>query len=187
MPVFLWMTEARWKVRRRRATQGEHMDDLLIGNGSDKGGLSMEERMAEVMTAVKPGILNWIGAAIGVVIAWWTGLPILAQALLIVQGADVLTGLLCAATGKSDKSASGKVSSGALVMGLVKKGLEWLVVLICVYVGLALGVESVSAAAMTYMMATELVSLMENLNLFGLDIPLLRKLLDVAQGTDSQA
>ena len=143
----------------------------------------MKEKVSEVMGAIRPDGISWIGAVVGAVIAWFTGLPALAQALLIVQGADVLTGLLCALTGKSDKSASGKISSSALVMGLVKKGLEWLVVLICVYVGHALGVESVSGAAMTYMMATELVSLVENLNLFGLDVPVLRKLLDVAQGT----
>lgn len=144
----------------------------------------MENKAMEVVEAVRPGVFNWIGAAVGAVIAWYTGLPALAQALLIVQGADILTGLLCALTGKSDKSASGRVSSGALVMGLVKKGLEWLVVLICVVVGHALGVESVSGAAMTYMMATELVSLIENLSLFGLDVPLLQKLLDVAQGAE---
>ena len=37
-------------------------------------------------------------------------------------------------------------------------------------------------AAMTYMIATELVSLIENLEIFGLNVPLLGKLLDVAQG-----
>lgn len=146
----------------------------------------MENKAMEVVEAVRPGVFNWIGAAVGAVIAWYTGLPALAQALLIVQGADILTGLLCALTGKSDKSASGRVSSSALVMGLVKKGLEWLVVLICVVVGHALGVESVSGAAMTYMMATELVSLIENLSLFGLDVPLLQKLLDVAHGTTEE-
>ena len=146
----------------------------------------MENKAMELVEAVRPGVVNWIGAAVGAVIAWYTGLPALAQALLIVQGADILTGLLCALTGKSDKSASGRVSSSALVMGLVKKGLEWLVVLICVVVGHALGVESVSGAAMTYMMATELVSLIENLSLFGLDVPLLQKLLDVAHGTTEE-
>ena len=44
------------------------------------------------------------------------------------------------------------------------------------------GVTSVCGAAMTYMIATELVSLIENLEIFGLNVPLLGKLLDVAQG-----
>ena len=40
------------------------------------------------------------------------------------------------------------------------------------------------ASAMTYMIATELVSLLENLSLFGLEAPVLRKLLDVAQNRE---
>ena len=142
----------------------------------------MEEKMMEVMQGVKPNIISWISAAIGAVIVWFTGLPPLGQALLIVQGTDILTGLLCAVTGKSRKTESGKVSSGALLMGVMKKGLEWLVVGVCVSVGNGLGMESVCGAAMTYMIATELVSLIENLEIFGLNVPLLGKLLDVAQG-----
>ena len=141
----------------------------------------METRIAEITEAIKPsGIISWLGAVIGFVVAWWTGLPTLAQALLIAQGSDIVTGILCALTGRSKKSESGKVSSGALLMGVIKKGLEWLVVLVCVHVGGALGVENISGAAMTYMMATELISLIENLKLFGLDIPLLNTILDVA-------
>ena len=133
----------------------------------------MEEKTMQVMKGVKPNVVNWIGALIGAALAWWTGLPPLAQALLIVQGADILTGLLCAVTGKSRKTESGKVSSGALLMGVMKKGLEWLVVGVCVSVGNGLGVTSVCGAAMTYMIATELVSLIENLEIFGLNVPLL--------------
>ena len=53
----------------------------------------MEEKTMQVMKGVKPNVVNWIGALIGAALAWWTGLPPLAQALLIVQGADILTGL----------------------------------------------------------------------------------------------
>ena len=77
----------------------------------------MEDKAMQVVQGVKPNMVNWIGAAIGAALAWWTGLPPLAQALLIVQGADIVTGLLCAVTGKSRKTESGKVSSGALLMG----------------------------------------------------------------------
>lgn len=144
----------------------------------------MEDKIMEVAGSVRPTVFSWIAAAIGFVAAWWTGLPALAQALLIVQAADILTGLLCAFSGKSTKTESGRINSAVLAMGVVKKGLEWLVVLICVYVGSAVGMDNVSGAAMTYMIATELVSLLENLQIFGLDIPLLRKILDIAQGGD---
>ena len=46
--------------------------------------------------------------------------------------------------------------------------------------------ESVCGAAMTYMIATEMVSLVENLEIFGLNVPLLGKLLDVAQGREER-
>lgn len=136
----------------------------------------------DLFDGVRPNMTRLIGAAAGALCAWWAGLPAIAQALLIVQGADVLTGLLLAVQGKSQKSESGKVSSGALTQGLIKKGLEWLVVCICVAVGNALEMQGIAGAAMTYMIATELVSLMENLSAFGLKIPMLEQLLDAAQG-----
>ena len=122
-----------------------------------------------------------ISAAAGALCAWFMGLPPIAQALFIVQGADVLTGFLLALAGKSLKTESGRVSSGALTQGLIKKGLEWLVVLICLSVGQAMEMQGITGAAMTYMIATELVSLMENLSAFGLSVPALDRLLDAAQ------
>lgn len=142
----------------------------------------MEEKVMEVAGAIRPNVFSWISAVIGALAAWWTGLPVLAQALLVMQGADMVTGVMCAVAGRSRKTESGTLSSGPLVMGFAKKGLEWLVVGVCVYAGRALGFDGISGAAMTYMIATELVSLMENLDTFGLNIPLLKKILDVAQG-----
>ncbi|MGN0775229.1 MAG: phage holin family protein [Candidatus Ventricola sp.] len=144
----------------------------------------MKEQVMEVWRAIRPNAVRMLGAVIGAAAAWFSGLSPIAKALLVTQGADVLTGVLCALWGKSKKSESGKVSSSALAMGMVKKGLEWLVVLICVYVGGALEMQGIGGAAMTYMIAAELVSLLENLSLFGLDAPVLRKLLDVAQNKE---
>lgn len=127
-------------------------------------------------------VWGWIGACIGMVISFWTGLPALGQAVLIVQAADILTGLACAVLGKSQKSESGKVSSRVMLEGIIKKGAEWLVVLVCIYAGTPMGMEGVGTMAMTYVIATELVSLLENLNLLGMDVPLLRTILDVAHG-----
>ena len=142
----------------------------------------MIENMINAWRAIRPDLTKALGAAAGALCAWFTGLAPIAQALLIVQGADVLTGLLLALQGRSSKSASGRVSSAALSEGVVKKGLEWLVVGVCVFVGGALDMQGISGAAMTYMIATELVSLMENLSAFGLKIPMLEKMLDAAQG-----
>ena len=139
------------------------------------------DRLGEIVRVVKPNVFNWIAAIIGAMTGWWTGLPALAQAMLICQGADVMTGLMCAVAGKSHKTETGKINSKVLFLGMCKKFLEWLVVFVCVYVGGALGMESVGAAAMTYMVATELISLIENLTAFGLDVPLLNAILEVAK------
>ena len=125
---------------------------------------------------------GWIGACVGMVISLWTGMPALGKGILIVQGADILSGLACALLGKSEKSESGRVSSRVMLEGMIKKGAEWLIVLVCVYTGTPLGMEGICSAAMTYVIATELVSLLENLALLGLDVPLLRTILDVAHG-----
>ena len=127
-------------------------------------------------------VWGWIGACVGVVIGFWTGLPALGQAVLIVQGADILTGLACAVLGRSQKSESGKVSSRVMLEGIIKKGAEWLVVLVCIYAGAPLGMDGVGTMAMTYVIATELVSLLEYFELLGLDVPLLKTILDVAHG-----
>lgn len=127
-------------------------------------------------------IFGWIGALVGLAISFWTGLPALGQAVLIVQAADILTGLACAVLGKSQKSESGKVSSRVMLEGIIKKGAEWLIVLVCIYTGAPLGMEGISTAAMTYVIATELVSLLENFDLLGLKVPLLQTILDVAHG-----
>jgi len=141
----------------------------------------MEVQWKEWFSGIQPDAGKLLGALAGALCAWWAGLDAIAQALIVVQGADVLTGVLLAIAGKSLKSESGRISSDALTQGLIKKGLEWLVVFICLSVGQALEMQGIAGAAMTYMIATELVSLMENLSLFGLKIPMLERLLDAAQ------
>jgi len=138
--------------------------------------------MLEWLQGFFTDIWGWFGAGVGMVIGLWTGMPALGRGILIVQGADILSGLACALLGKSRKSESGKVSSRVMLEGMVKKGAEWLIVLVCVYTGTPLGMEGICSAAMTYVIATELVSLLENLALLGLDVPLLHTILDVAHG-----
>ena len=141
----------------------------------------MKEKIGEAISGLKPSLARMAASAAGFAVALWAGLPPLSQALLIAQGADVATGLLMALTGRSAKSASGYVSSNALAMGIAKKGLEWLAVLVCMRVGAALGMEGIGGAAMSYMAATELVSLTENLKAFGLEVPALGRVLDAAR------
>ena len=144
--------------------------------------MKMFYTMTEWLVDFASDVWGWLGACVGLVLSFWTGLPALGQAVLIVQMADLLTGFCCALLGKSQKSESGKVSSRAMLEGIMKKGCEWLIVLVCIYAGTPLGMEGIGSAAMTYVIATELVSLLENLALIGLDVPILQTILDVAHG-----
>lgn len=38
-----------------------------------KGETDMEDKAMQVVQGVKPNMVNWIGAAIGAALAWWTG------------------------------------------------------------------------------------------------------------------
>ena len=144
--------------------------------------MKLFDTMAAWLSRFATNIFGWLGAMIGALVSLWTGAPALGKAVLIVQCADIATGLACAWLGKSQKSDSGRISSRVMLEGVVKKGAEWLIVLVCIYTGTPLDIEGIGAAAMTYVIATELVSLLENLSLLGLDVPLLHTILDVAQG-----
>ena len=144
--------------------------------------MKLFDTMAAWLSRFATNIFGWLGAMIGALVSLWTGAPALGKAVLIVQCADIATGLACAWLGKSQKSDSGRISSRVMLEGVVKKGAEWLIVLVCIYTGTPLDIEGIGAAAMTYVIATELVSLLENLSLLGLDVPLLGTILDVAQG-----
>ena len=110
----------------------------------------MEMSWEEWFSGIRPDAGKLLSALAGAVCTWWAGLDAIAQALLVVQGADVLTGVLLAFWEKSPKTTSGKISSGALTQGLIKKGLEWLVVFICLSVGQALSMQGIAGAAMAY-------------------------------------
>ena len=144
--------------------------------------MKLFDTMAAWLSRFATNMFGWLGAMIGALVSLWTGAPALGKAVLIVQCADIATGLACAWLGKSRKSDSGRISSRVMLEGVVKKGAEWLIVLVCIYTGTPLDIEGIGAAAMTYVIATELVSLLENLSLLGLDVPLLGTILDVAQG-----
>ena len=131
----------------------------------------MENKAMQVVSGVKPNMVNWIGAMIGAALAWWTGLPPLAQALLIVQGADILTGLLCAVTGKSRKTESGALDSKAGYIGLLKKGMILLVVWLGVLLDNALGETYIRMAVVLFFVGNEGLSLLENLGLMGVPFP----------------
>lgn len=135
-------------------------------------------------------------AALGAVVSFFMGMPVIMWVLIGVMSIDYVTGLCCGAMGVSPKTETGGLSSRAAFKGLVRKGVVLLVVLLAVLVDLAVeagaGVEfsAVTGATCLWFIASEGVSVLENAAAMGLPIPaVLRKALEIMRdkgGSETQ-
>lgn len=90
-------------------------------------------------------------------------------ALLICQGADLLTGLMVAAVfHKSTKSENGGAESGAMFKGLCRKFVMWIIIAVAHQLDVVLGFNYITMAAVYAFVANEALSLMENAGLMGI-------------------
>lgn len=118
-----------------------------------------------------------IAAAAGAVAGLFGGWDTLLTVLLAFMAIDYITGILCAAIGRSGKTESGHLSSSAGWAGLVKKVGELLAVIIGVLLDLLaineLGYQGAvfRTAIMIYIIATEGLSIIENLGKLGVPFP----------------
>lgn len=114
-----------------------------------------------------------LGAAAGLLGEWNLLLTILAWFMVI----DYATGLIVAWRGRSPKSESGHISSKASFDGLVKKFFIMVVVLVATLLDRAIGTEGAlfQTAAVTYYIANEGISILENTSLMGVPYPAIVK------------
>ena len=132
-------------------------------------------------------------AAAGAVISFFTGLPVIMGVLIGVMTLDYVTGLITGAMGVSNKTDGGRLSSRAAFMGLMRKVMVLLVVLLAVLLDLAVqtgaGVSfsAVTGATCMWFIASEGVSILENAALMGLPIPeVLTRALETMRGGDKE-
>ena len=126
-------------------------------------------------------------AAIGGAIAsFFTNMPPLVYILIAVMSIDFITGLICGAMGKSDKTDNGYISSSTAFKGLLKKGLILLIVLLAALLDKAVssgaGIEfaAVMGATCLWFIASEGLSILENAAKMGIPIPkVLLRLLEI--------
>lgn len=130
--------------------------------------------------------LKLCAAAAGAIISFFTGLPPLFLALIGVMTLDFATGLMCGAAGRSNKTESGKLSSTPARIGLMRKGMILLVVMLAVLLdfavasGAGVSFSAVTGAVCLWFIASEGLSVLENAALLDLPIPgVLLKALDV--------
>ena len=132
-------------------------------------------------------------AAAGAGISFFTGLPVIMWVLIGVMTLDYVTGLITGAMGVSNKTDGGRLSSRAAFMGLMRKVMVLLVVLLAVLLDLAVqtgaGVSfsAVTGATCMWFIASEGVSILENAALMGLPIPeVLTRALETMRGGDKE-
>ena len=131
-------------------------------------------------------ILELLAAAGGAVASFFINMPPLVWILIAVMTIDYITGLICAAMGKSSKTEKGYIASHAAFMGLLKKSLILLVVLLAALLdaavskGAGIQFEAVMGATCLWFVASEGLSILENVASMGIPVPkILLKLLEV--------
>ena len=109
------------------------------------------------------------GAIAGALGGWDTMMAVLCCMMAI----DYATGLICAAMGKSEKTASGHLDSNVGWKGLVRKGVILLVIVMAAQLDRIMpdGTRIFRDAMLCFYTATEGLSILENLGLMGVPFP----------------
>lgn len=107
------------------------------------------------------------GAIAGALGGWDATLKV----LMVMMAADYLSGIVVAVMGHSQKTEYGGLSSKVGFIGLAKKGLMLMVVLIATLLDAAMGMAICRDAACWFYIANEGLSILENLNLAGVPFP----------------
>ena len=130
--------------------------------------------MRGILSTLTGLVSGCVALALG---GWDTGL----HALIAFMAIDYISGLIVAGVfKKSRKSKSGALNSHSAWKGLIKKGMQLLMVYISVLLDAAVGTEFIRTAVIFALMANELLSIMENAGLMGIPWPpMLRKALDI--------
>ena len=131
-------------------------------------------------------VLELLAAAGGAVASFFVNMPPLVWILIAVMTIDYITGLIVAAMGKSSKTENGYIASHAAWEGLMKKSLILLVVLLAALLdqavskGAGIQFEAVMGATCLWFIASEGLSILENVATMGVPVPkILLKLLEI--------
>ena len=118
---------------------------------------------------------SWICTAVGAVGSWIAymlgGWDTALVTLVIVMAVDYITGVIVALLKRSKKTVSGGLSSAVGFIGLAKKIMILLFVLIGTRLDMVIGTDYIRNAIIIGYMANELISITENAGLLGLPLP----------------
>lgn len=127
-----------------------------------------------------------LAAVAGAVASFFVNMPPLVWILIAVMTIDFITGLICGAMGKSKKTENGFIASTTAFIGLMKKALILLVVLLAalldraVSAGAGITFDAVMGATCLWFIASEGFSILENVATMGIPVPkILLRLLEI--------
>ena len=137
----------------------------------------------EKMNSVRAAFCGAIGAAGGFLSSLFGGWSSDLTTLLIFMIVDFATGLIAAALGRSKKTDAGGLSSSVGWLGLAKKVMTLLLVLVAYRIDVTLGVDWVKTAVVIAFIVNETISIVENAGLIGVPMPaVLQRAIDLLKG-----
>ena len=120
-------------------------------------------------------VIEYIAALGGLVVGMFGGWTPGSRVLVILMAVDYFTGLACALTGHSAKTETGHFWSKVAFLGLLKKGVIMLVILVAAQLDQVMGggegVTLFRSAAEFFYIASEGLSVVENAGLLGVPVP----------------
>ena len=129
---------------------------------------------------------KWFAAAAGAVAGLFMRMPIAVRLLVLLMGLDYLSGVGVALLGKSPKSEGGALSSRAGFVGLMRKAMILIVILLAAVLDNLTGSAACTGAAAMFYIVNESLSILENAVLLGVPVPQkLTQALDVAKWTSN--
>lgn len=117
------------------------------------------------------GVVKFVAACGGAIAGAMGGWDATLKVLVTMMAVDYITGIMVAVMGKSDKTDFGGLSSKVGFVGLLKKGMMLLVVLVATMLDSAMGMAVCRDAACWFYIANEGLSLLENMNNAGVPFP----------------
>ena len=135
----------------------------------------------------KSFIATATGAVLGALISLAGGWDTALQALMVFMVLDYLTGVIVAAVfHASKKTKTGKLGSAAHLKGIAKKVLMLFMVVAGQYADVVLGIDYFRTAVIIALIANELISLIENAGLAGIEVPILSKAVEALKAMDDK-
>lgn len=135
----------------------------------------------------KSFIATATGAVLGALISLAGGWDTALQALMVFMVLDYLTGVIVAAVfHASKKTETGKLGSAAHLKGIAKKVLMLFMVVAGQYADVVLGIDYFRTAVIIALIANELISLIENAGLAGIEVPILSKAVEALKAMDDK-